>query len=75
MSDDLPPEKKPTLWQMVASVLAAFAGVQSDGNLNRDDSYIDKHGFMPFVIIGILLTLVFVGLVFMVVQAVLHLAS
>ena len=67
--------ENPTVWQMVASMLAAFVGVQSDSNLDRDDNYIEKHGFKPFIVIGIILTLIFVGAIFLIVRIILHFAG
>jgi hypothetical protein len=49
---------KPTLLQIVLSVLAAFFGVQNSRNRARDFT----HGSaIPFVLVGILLTLLLVG--------------
>ena len=74
MSKQEQPEQ-PTTWQMVMSMLAAFAGVQSDATLDRDDHHIDQHGFKPYIIIGVVLTLLFVALVYLTVQVVLHFAT
>ncbi|MGI9291678.1 MAG: DUF2970 domain-containing protein [Gammaproteobacteria bacterium] len=74
MNNDKEPEQ-PSIWQMVTSMLAAFAGVQSDSVLDRDDHHIDKHGFKPYIIIGIVLTFLFVALIFLTVQVVLHFAT
>ncbi len=60
--------KGPSLLQVVASVLSAFFGVQSQKNRERDFS-----GGNPFVfvVVGILLTALFVLVVWSVVQMVL----
>ena len=49
--------KPPTLWQTVASVGAAFFGVQSSKNRERDF----KHGKAShFIVIGLVATAVFI---------------
>lgn len=75
MSEETGKPEKPSTLQMVVSMLAAFAGVQSDANLDRDDHHIDKHGFKPYIIIGIVLTFTFVALVYLTVQLVLYFAG
>ena len=61
-------EKAPNLLQVVASVLAAFFGVQSSKNKERDF----KHGnHKVFIIVGLVMTVVFLLTVFTVVQMVL----
>lgn len=58
--------------QLLKSVLAAFLGVQSNANRERDF----KHGrFSHFVIIGLFFGLVFVLTLVGVVQLVLHFAG
>ena len=60
-------ERKPTLLQVIGSVLAAFFGVQSSRNRARDFT----HGkAIPFVLVGILLTLLLVGLLILIVRLV-----
>ena len=65
---DKPPateERAPTLWQVIKSVNASFFGVQSSANRERDF----KHGKpLPFIIVGLLMTLVFILLVWGAVQ-------
>ena len=61
--------------QMVWSVVASFCGIQTDRNLDRDDAYIDKTGFTPYIVIGVILTILFVLLIYAVVQLVLHFAT
>jgi hypothetical protein len=61
-------EKKPTLWQMTQSVLAAFFGVQSGKVRERDFT---KGNPWHFIIIGIVATTVFVLVVYGVVRLVL----
>ena len=49
--------KPPTLWQTIASVSAAFFGVQSSKNRERDF----KHGKAAhFIVIGLVATAVFI---------------
>lgn len=62
----------PTLWQMLASVLAAMFGVQSSKNRERDFTH-GKAGH--FILIGLLATAGFVGLVILVVRLVLSQAA
>ncbi len=53
-----PQERPPTLWQMIKSVNASFFGVQSKANRERDF----KHGKAShFIVIGIFMTLLFIG--------------
>ena len=66
---------KPTLLQITWSIIAAFCGVQSDRVLDRDDAYIDEAGFTPYIIIGVIMTILFVLLIYGIVQVVLHLAA
>jgi hypothetical protein len=61
-------DKAPNLFQVMASVLAAFFGVQSSKNKERDF----KHGnHKVFIIVGILMTLAFLLTVVIIVQVVL----
>ena len=53
----------PGMLQIFWSMIAAFCGVQSDENHDRDDAYIETVGFRPYIIAGIVLTFaVIVGL-------------
>ena len=59
------PQKAPTPWQVIASVLASFFGVQSAKNRERDF----KHGKAAhFIVVGLLATAAFVGLVILAVR-------
>ncbi|MCP8465615.1 DUF2970 domain-containing protein [Pseudomonas sp. ZM23] len=71
MTDD-PQNRPPTFWQMLHSVLAAAFGVQSGKNRARDFS---QGKASHFIALGILFTLVFVLLLYGLVQLVLHLAG
>ena len=62
------PPKKTTVWQEIASVLASFAGVQSRKNRERDFT---GGNAKRFLVIGIVMTLLFVLGVYTVVQIVL----
>ena len=66
---------KPTLLQITWSIVAAFCGIQSDRVLDRDDAYIDEAGFMPYIIIGVLMTILFVLAIYGIVQLVLRQAA
>ena len=61
---DTPPEQqpqKPSFFQLVASVLAAFLGVQSDKNRQRDFKAGDPKSY---IIIGVIATaLLIIGLI------------
>jgi Co/Zn/Cd efflux system component len=66
------PEKPHRLRDVVASVLAAALGVQSDKNRARDSQYgSPRH----FIIGGIIGTLVFVAAVYLAVRLVLRIAG
>ena len=65
-------DQQPTFWQVIISVLAAFFGVQSDKNRERDF----KHGKpIHFIIAGLLLTLLFILVVWGVVKLTLKAAG
>lgn len=60
---------KPSILQVIGSVLAAFFGVQSKKNKERGF----KHGsHKQFIIMGILMTITFIATVILVVQLVLR---
>lgn len=66
------PQKSPSLWQVVASVAASFFGVQSSKNRERDF----KHGKAAhFIVIGLVATVTFIGLVILLVRLALHQAG
>lgn len=66
--NDEDPGKAPTFFQVMGSVLAAFFGVQSSKNKERDF----KHGnHKVFIAVGIVMTLLFLFTVITVVQIVL----
>ena len=58
-------DKKPTILQIIGSVLASFIGVQSSKNRERDF----KHGRMiHFIFAGVVLTILFILVVYSAVQ-------
>lgn len=64
-SDPQSEERAPTLLQTVFSVLAAFFGVQSRRNRERDFS---RGKASHFIIIGLVMTAVFIALVVLAVK-------
>lgn len=59
--------KKPSFWQVTKSVLAGAIGVQSDKNRQAD---FQSHSIWPFVIGGVLFTVLFVIVLIVIVLAV-----
>ena len=49
-----------TLLNIIQSVLAAFIGIQKNSKFNDDDKFIEKNGFMPYLIVGLFLALIFI---------------
>jgi len=49
-----------TLLNIIQSVLAAFIGIQKNSKFNDDDEFIEKNGFIPYLIVGIFLALIFI---------------
>ncbi|WP_339668065.1 DUF2970 domain-containing protein [Dasania marina] len=65
-------EKKPSITQVMASVMSAFFGVQSSKNKERDF----KHGnHRVFIIMGLVTTALFIGGIALLVQFVLHITK
>lgn len=60
-----PEVKAPTLWETVKSVNAAFFGVQSSKNRERDFT---KGKASHFIVIGILMTAVFIFVLLFIVK-------
>jgi len=60
--------KSPTFLQMVGSVMASFFGVQNDERRERDFKY---GKYKHFIAVGILMTAVWYGAIYMVVSVVL----
>jgi hypothetical protein len=57
--------------QIIWSMIAAFCGVQNQSNHDRDNTYIEEVGFRPYIIAGIVLTLVVIGMLWLIVKWVL----
>ena len=49
-----------TLLNIIQSVLAAFIGIQKNSKFNDDDRFIEKNGFMPYLVVGLFLALIFI---------------
>ena len=64
--------KKPTLGQVIASVLSSLLGVQSNKNRERDF----VHGTPgQYIVVGLIAVILFVLILFAVVKTVLHFAG
>lgn len=61
----------PSLWEVFKSVCASFFGVQNEATRRRDFTY-GKPG--QFILIGLILTLILIGGLFLIVQLALYLA-
>ena len=62
-------DQKPTTWEVLKSVLASFFGVQSERNRKRDF----EHGSPgQFILIGLILTVVFILILFLLVKVILY---
>lgn len=59
----------PSLWEVFKSVCASFFGVQNEATRRRDFTY-GKPG--QFIIIGLMLTLLLIGSLFVIVRLALH---
>lgn len=59
------------LINIVLSVLAAFIGIQKNSKFNYDNNFIEKNGFMPYLIVGLVLAFIFVILILMMVSVIL----
>jgi len=57
--------------QIIWSMIAAFCGVQNQDNHDRDDAYIEEVGFRPYIIAGIVLTVVVIATLWLIVKWVL----
>lgn len=60
---------KPSILQIIVSVAAAAFGVQNSKNRTRD---FEQNSMVPYIIGGIVFTVVFVGAVYLVVSTVLR---
>jgi hypothetical protein len=66
-----PKKPRPSTLQIIWSMIAAFCGVQTQGNHDRDDTYIEEVGFRPYIIAGIVLTLFIIAALWLIVKWVL----
>ena len=60
-----------TLINIIQSVLAAFIGIQKNSKFNDDDKFIEKNGFMPYLLVGLVLALIFIISIISVVSVIL----
>jgi uncharacterized membrane protein YidH (DUF202 family) len=49
-----------TLLNIIQSVLSAFIGIQKNSKFNDDDKFIEKNGFMPYLLVGFFLAIIFI---------------
>jgi hypothetical protein len=47
------------LIDLLTSVIASFFGVQGNKKYDKDNDYLEKNGFTPFIIVGIFLVIIF----------------
>ena len=60
-----------TWLNIIQSVLAAFIGIQKNSKFNDDEKFIEKNGFLPYLLVGLLLALIFILLIITVVSIIL----
>ena len=61
-----------TLLNIIQSVLAAFIGIQKNSKFNDDDKFIEKNGFLPYLLVGLFLALIFIFSIVTVVSIILE---
>ena len=66
------PHEKPTLWQVIGSVQAAFFGVQSEKNRERDFTHGNAR---QYITVGLIATILFVLFLWAVVKLVMYLSG
>jgi hypothetical protein len=64
-------ELTPSIWQIFKSVLASFFGVQNEATRQRDFTYGKPS---QFIIIGLVITALFIAMIFIAVKVVLYFA-
>ncbi|MGI9283812.1 MAG: DUF2970 domain-containing protein [Pseudomonadales bacterium] len=69
IEDNQDAPEKPSSLQVIASVAAAAFGVQNSKNRKRD---FEQNSILPYIVGGIVFTVLFVGGVYLVVTTVLH---
>ena len=72
MADKKTTPTEPSLLQMVLSIIAAFCGIQNYQNHDRDNHHIEKVGFKPYIIIGIIMTFILALSLYLTVQLILN---
>ncbi|WP_036550790.1 DUF2970 domain-containing protein [Neptunomonas japonica] len=65
-------DQRPTLWQMILSVISAMFGVQSEQNRERDFT---NGSLWPYVLIGIITLIIFIVAVMLLTRWALSLAG
>ena len=68
MDDFIMSDGKPTILDVVKSVLASFFGVQSDKNRERD---FQQGSPAQFIVVGLLLTIMFIVVMIVIVKIIL----
>jgi uncharacterized membrane protein YidH (DUF202 family) len=61
-----------TLLNIIQSVLAAFIGIQKNSKFNDDDKFIEKNGFLPYLLVGLFLAIIFILTIVTVVSIILE---
>jgi hypothetical protein len=64
-------ESQLSLWQVILSILASFIGIQKHKNMQRDMAYLERRGFVLFLIVGFTLAILLHLLIYCVVLLVL----
>jgi len=67
-------QKDPNIFQIAFSLLAAFFGVQSQENMDRDEKYIEKNGIKVYIIMGFFLVFCIIITLIGIVQLIVHFA-
>lgn len=63
-------QKDPTIFQIAHSILAAFFGVQTRKNHERDNAYVEKKGLKPYIIMGFAMVIIFHFILYTIVKIV-----
>jgi len=58
--------------EIIHSVFASFVGIQTNKKYHEDDDYLEKNGFTPFLIVGILLVSIFLISLSLIVNAIIN---
>ena len=57
--------------EIIKSVLSSFIGIQGNAKFAKDDDFLEKNGFTPFLIVGIFLLILFLLSLFFIVGIIL----